>query len=91
MKPDKAALKALREKREASIEKAKENVKSRNQVIRQIREQLKGGPKTVPEIAEATGLPCPQVLFCVATLRKFGGIVEGEQDGDYFRYQLAAE
>jgi hypothetical protein len=90
MKPDKAALKALREERKALIQGARENSKARNKLMKQIREQLASGEKTVPEIAAATKIPPPQVLWCVATLRKFGEIVEGEEDGGYFRYAMAA-
>ena len=90
MKPDKAAMKALREERKDSVEAARKRMKEINKLMKQIREQLADGGKTVPEIAEATGLPPAKVLWGVATMRKFGTIVEGEEDGEYFRYEAAA-
>jgi DNA-binding IclR family transcriptional regulator len=45
---------------------------------------------TVPEIAAATGLPVSEVLWYVATLKKYGEILEGPKAGSYFRYRLGA-
>jgi Fic family protein len=88
-KTDKAALKKLREDRAWQISRAKETVKTQQQIIKRITEQIKNDGKTVPEISKATGLPASQVLMFVATLRKYGAVVEGTKDGDYFRYQMS--
>jgi predicted Rossmann fold nucleotide-binding protein DprA/Smf involved in DNA uptake len=88
-KTDKAALKKLREERTRQISRAKDTVKTQQQIIKRITEQIKNDGKTVPDIAQATGLPASQVLMFVATLRKYGAIVEGTKDGDYFRYQIS--
>ena len=88
-KTDKAALKKLREERIWQISRAKDTVKTQQQIIKRITEQIKNDGKTVPEIAQATGLPASQVLMFVATLRKYGAITEGTKDGDYFRYQIS--
>lgn len=88
-KSDKTALKILREERARQIKQAKETVKAQQQIIKRITEQVRNDAKTVPEIAEATGLPAAQVLMFVATLRKYGVMAEGAKDGDYFRYQLS--
>jgi hypothetical protein len=42
----------------------------------------------VPEISQATGIPSDRVLWYLATLKKYGGIIEGEKDSGYFRYVL---
>lgn len=88
-KTDNAALKKLREDRAWQISRAKETVKTQQQIIKRITEQIKNDGKTVPEISKATGLPASQVLMFVATLRKYGAVVEGTKDGDYFRYQMS--
>lgn len=88
-KSDKAALKKLREERAWQISRAKETVKTQQQIIKRITEQIKNEGKTVLEIAQATGLPASQVLMFVATLRKYGAVAEGTKDGDYFRYQIS--
>ncbi|MFZ0243258.1 MAG: hypothetical protein WAL90_16590 [Desulfobacterales bacterium] len=88
-KTDPAALKKLREERAWQIGRAKETVKRQQQIIKRITELIKNEGKTVPEIAQATGLPASQVLMFVATLRKYGAVTEGTKDGDYFRYQIS--
>ena len=88
-KTDKAALKKLREERAGQISQAKETVKAQQQIIKRITAQIKNDGKTVPEIAQATGLPASQVLMFVATLRKYGMVAEETKDGDYFRYRLS--
>jgi len=47
--------------------------------------------KTVPEIAQATEILPSQVLWYVATMKKYGLVSEGEKDGDYFKYQLTSQ
>ena len=56
--------------------------------IKAIREQLNEKGATVPEIAGATGIPSAEVMWYLATLKRYGLIVEGEKDGGYFRYAL---
>ena len=88
-KSDMAALKKLREERAWQINRAKKTVKTQQQIIKRITEQVQNEAKTVPEITQATGLPASQVLMFVTTLRKYGVMAEGVKDGDYFRYQLS--
>ncbi len=86
-KTEKAALKKLREERAWQISRAKETVKTQQQIIKRITEQIKNDAKTIPEISQATGLPASQVLMFVATLRKYGAVVEETKDGDYYCYK----
>ena len=85
----KASLKGLREARKQSVEALSRKVKEQKRIIAGIREQLGEGPKTVPEMASALGLPSSEVLWFVAALKKYGEIAEGEKEGGYFRYELA--
>ncbi|SHJ48065.1 MarR family transcriptional regulator [Desulfofundulus thermosubterraneus] len=49
---------------------------------------LKDGPKTVPEIAQAVGYPCHEVMFWVMGMRKYGHLCEDElTDEGYYRYR----
>ena len=84
----KEAMKALRQERKAWIKTAAAKVKEHNSALRAIREQLKDMPRTVPEIAEGAGLPSSKVMWYVASMKKFGEILEADQDDSYFRYQL---
>jgi predicted transcriptional regulator len=88
-KTDKEALKELRAKRKTSIDRAKKAIQTQNKIIKDIKEQIKTEGKTVPEIAHTINIPTNQVLLYVAALRKYGVLIEGAKDGDYFKYQLA--
>jgi predicted transcriptional regulator len=83
---DKGALKKLREERRVWVDNAKQSIKVQNQIIKQIKAQIADTAQTVPEIAQATGLPAAQVLLYIAGLKKYGLVAEGEKDGDYFKY-----
>jgi predicted Rossmann fold nucleotide-binding protein DprA/Smf involved in DNA uptake len=84
-------LKQLRQQRKASIDRARKMIKDQNKKITAIKFQIKEEPRTVPEIAAALRMNASEVLIFVAALRKYGEVVEGAKDGDYFRYQLAAK
>jgi hypothetical protein len=84
----KEALKKLRESRQEQIAAATARMKQHRKAVKAIREHLAGAELTVPEIAAATGLPPSEVLWYVASLKKYGEILEGPQAGDYYRYRL---
>jgi len=85
----KEQMKALRETRKAFIQVASSRMKQQKKEIEVIKEQLRSSAKTVPQIAAATQIGSAEVLWYVATLKKYGEIIEGEKDGSYFRYSLA--
>jgi predicted transcriptional regulator len=84
----KEVMSALRKARHAQVSAATAMVKEQRKTVRAIREQMKDGPRTVPEIAEAAGLTTDIVFYYVASMKKYGAILEAEKDGAYFRYQL---
>ena len=85
----KEAMKTLRQVRKESIKAAAARVKAQNQAVKAIKEQLKEHSRTVPEIAEGAGIVTSEVMWYIATLKKYGQVLESDQDGSYFRYQLA--
>ena len=85
----KEAMKKLRESRKSIIKKTSARVKENRKAVKAIKEQLRDEARTVPEIAAATGLASAEVLWFVATLKKYGEVLEGDKDGGYFRYYLA--
>ena len=87
---DNEALKELREERRVWVENAKKSIKVQNQIIKQIQSQISDAAKTIPDIARAIDMPTSQVLLYIAGLKKYGMVVEGEKNGDYFSYQLAS-
>jgi predicted transcriptional regulator len=88
-KPDKDALKQLRKERKAFIDRARQSVKEQNKLTKAIKAELSKGASSVPEIARALEMKTATILMFVSALRKYGEIVEGPKDGDYFKYQLA--
>lgn len=84
----KEALKALKAARKDQAAAATARMKEQRHTVQAIKEQLAGAELTVPEIAAATGLPASQVLWYVATLKKYGEILEGPKSGSYYRYKL---
>ena len=85
----KEQMKKLREDRKPIIKAAAARMKRQRKEIKAIREELNEKGGTVPEIASATGIPSAEVMWYLATLKRYGRIVEGEKDGSYFRYELA--
>jgi predicted Rossmann fold nucleotide-binding protein DprA/Smf involved in DNA uptake len=84
-------LKELRTQRAKSISHVRDLVKAQRQIISSIEAALKDDPKTVPEISEITGLPSHEVLWWVASLKKYGFVAEAEKRGSYFAYRLLKE
>ena len=85
---DKTALKKLQAARKEQIAAATARMKEPRRAVKAIKAHLEGAELTVPEIAAATGLPVSEVLYYVATLKKYGEILEGPKDGSYYRYRL---
>ena len=83
-----AALKKLKAARKEQIAAAAGRMKEQRQAVKAIKARLKGAELTVPEMAAATGLPLSEVLWYVASLKKYGEILEGSKDGSYYRYRL---
>jgi hypothetical protein len=84
----KEALKNLKTARKEQIAAATARMKEQRKAVKAIKEHLDGAELTVPEIAAATGLPVSEVLWYLATLKKYGEILEGPKDGGYYRYKL---
>ena len=85
----KEAMKKLRKDRNKWITQATKIVKEQRKEREAIKGHLENEPATVPEISKAAGIPPDRVLWYLATLKKYGEIIEGKKDGGYFRYELA--
>lgn len=88
---EKEKLKELCEQRKDRIKEIQLLVKEQNKIKQKIKEVLKDGPKTVPEISNSAGLPKDKTMYFVASLKKYGEILEGDKKGDYFVYMLTQE
>jgi len=87
----KEALKRLREARKQTIERAVRSMKAHRKAIDTVKHKLAEGGRTVPELAELTGISTADAMWYVATLKKYGAVAEGEKDGSYFRYELVGD
>jgi predicted transcriptional regulator len=85
------ALKRLREQHQVGFKATQLLLKDLQAVRKEMRQAMKSGPKTVPELAEVVGLPASQVLWHIAAMKKYGLIVETGLDENYYRYALAEE
>lgn len=90
-KPDKAVMKSLREQRKTAVGRAKKNVKHTSEQLRKIKSEIAEKACTVPQIAQATRISADRVLYYIATLKKYGLVMEDAKDGDYFTYRQTPE
>lgn len=69
-------------------EEVKERRKECVRVNKMILKALESSEKTIPQIAEETGLPAHIVVFHLMTLRKYGDVKAGEIDDmdEYYFY-----
>jgi predicted Rossmann fold nucleotide-binding protein DprA/Smf involved in DNA uptake len=85
----KNAFKALRQFRKKEISEISKRVKEQRQTVNAIMESLKDQAATVPEIAQMTGISPDNILWYLATLKKYGKITETEKVDGYYRYDLS--
>jgi len=83
----KNALKELRKFRKQEIAEVSRRVKEQRKNIQAIMESFEEQAGTVPEIARATGFSPANVLWYLATLKKYGQVTETEKTDSYYRYQ----
>lgn len=86
----KAALKQFREQRKHRGEDPGKAAARFRQQRKAVESALKTGPATVPQLAQAAGLPTHEVLWHLAGMRKYGAAREVDQQGDYPRYELTS-
>jgi hypothetical protein len=80
-------LKQLRQEHEESVTQVQALLKEQKAIQRQICQCTRESAKTVPEIAEATGLPKDKVLWYVAAMLKYDRMQETGACGEYYLYQ----
>ena len=87
-KVEKKPIFVLRERVGGTSEELKNYIKSFNKIRKDIVTALKGGPKTVPEIAKAAGVEGKVAMWHIMAMRRYGMIAEGQRRGDYYEYAL---
>ena len=84
-------LKRLREQHAATVERTQVLLKEQKRVQQEICKAIREKPMTVPEVADAIGMPANEVLWYMASFRRYGLIVEKGMCADYPLYQKAEE
>ena len=86
-------LAALREQHSDQVKQAQALLREQQDVRKTLRKAMKAGPRTVPQLAEATGLPSHEVLWHVAAMKKYGLVIEEglNEDYEYYLYALSME
>jgi predicted Rossmann fold nucleotide-binding protein DprA/Smf involved in DNA uptake len=82
----KAALAAAKQDRGPAPPALLERQRATTRLHRQILEAL-GEERTVPELAEATGIDPAELMFHVNALRKYGRVEDAGKRGDYLTYR----
>jgi DNA-binding transcriptional ArsR family regulator len=86
----KEAMKALRLERQETISVVAARVKEQKKAFKAVKDALQPEGATVPQVCGKTGMAPSTVLWTIMALRKYGEVTEGEKEGSYFRYRLAA-
>lgn len=85
---DEKPVRVLAERHGGVSARLKDEVKRQRAARKGIRQALAGGPLTVAQIAEAAGLPRHEALWHVMALKKYGEVVEAEEQEDCYAYAL---
>jgi hypothetical protein len=86
-----ALLKELRDQHADTVERIRVLLKEQKAIRRLICQQLRTGPKIVPEISQATELPANEVLWHITAMKKYDLIAEVGQCGEYYQYAMSKE
>jgi predicted Rossmann fold nucleotide-binding protein DprA/Smf involved in DNA uptake len=86
-------LASLRKQRHDKVEQAQNMLKDQQSVRKTITRAMQGEPKTIPQIAQSTGIPAHEVLWHMAVMKKYGQVVENglDEDYEYYLYSLVKE
>jgi predicted RNA binding protein with dsRBD fold (UPF0201 family) len=85
---EKTSLTLLRERRGGMSDELKEYFKEQQRIRKALREALKGGAKSVPEIAAACSLDKQATLWHLMAMRRYGEVVEASEQNNYPLYAL---
>ena len=84
-------LKRLRAEHAETVARTQALLKEQKRVQKEICQFIRENSKTVPEIAEAVNMPSDEVLWYLASYKKYGIVVEDGMCADYPLYKKAEE
>ena len=84
-------LAALRNQHRDRVKQTQALLKEQQTIRKALSRAMQAGPRTVPQLAEATGLPAHEVLWHVTAMKKYGLVAEAglNEDYEYYLYGLA--
>ena len=86
---DTKPVKVLEERHGGISPEVRERLRQQRADRKSIVKALAEGPQTVAQVADATGLPKHEVLWYLMALKKYGEVVEAEEQLDCYSYGLA--
>jgi hypothetical protein len=84
----KNAIAVLRERHGGMSKELKEYFKEQQRIRKLLREGLKGGAMTVPQLAAACKLETQVTMWHLMAMRRYGEVVEGAEQNGYLLYTL---
>ena len=83
----------LRKEYASALEGAQEMLKKQQSARKLLEKAMKDAPLSIPQLAQLTCIPADEVLWHVASMKKYGLVVEAgaDESGDYFIYSLNKE
>ncbi len=84
----KKPIQVLRERRGGVPKELAALRRDQSKIRKTLTESLHDGPKTVPELANATGIPSHTTLWYLMGLKKYGKVIEKEERDGYYEYAL---
>jgi predicted ArsR family transcriptional regulator len=86
-------LVALRNRDPERLKQTQALLKEQQSIRRVLQHAMETGPQTIPQLAEATGMPSREVLWHVISMKKYGLVEEVamNEDETYYLYGLSKE
>ena len=84
-------LKNLRKEHAMTVKQTQALLREQKHIHNEICKLLRDNPMTVPDVAEKIGMPSREVLWYMASYKKYGLITETGMCGDYPLYKKTEE
>jgi len=84
-------LKTLRKQNKEALDRAKQKYKDIIKTRKAIKKALAQESLSIPGLAQKTSIDANQILWHIATMRKYGLVQEDGQNGDYCLYSLLVD
>ena len=84
-------LAGLRKQHSERVKIAQGMLKEQKAIRKTLMRAMRGGPHSVPQLAEDADLPADEVLWHIASMKKYGEVAEVGLDEDYEYYMYILE